>query len=191
MSTWRLLILLLAAALLSAWIYRAVRPTAHPGEVRAGHVPGAYARDLVSRRYDRTGRLVQVLEARRLTRYADDGRTWLEAPRLRLLAGTGPHWTAAADRALVSPDGARILLRDRVRIQRLPGAGRPPGLFTTSSLLVFPRRNEAETDRPVRWQTPDLTVTAVGMRAWLDRDELELLSRVHARLAPRRREEAG
>ena len=188
MSHWRPTGLLLLAALLSWWAYHTVRTG--PGETaeRGGHVPEAYATALETRRYDRDGRLMQTLTARRMTRFADDGTTELVAPELDLFPAEGPRWKATAARAFLSADGERIDLRERVRIQRLPGRGTPPGLLTTRRLLVFPEREEAETDEKITWRTPDLSVTAVGMRARLDTSEVDLLSQVRARLAPSRDE---
>ncbi len=184
MSPWRLTGLLLLAALLSWWVYRAVQTGPEKTAERTGHVPEAYATALETRRYDRDGRLMQTLTAKRMTRFADDGVTELESPALALFPVEGPRWKATAARAYLSADGERIDLRERVRIHRLPGRGTPPGLLATRRLLVFPERDEAETDEKITWRTPDLTVTAVGMRARLDTSEVDLLSQVRARLAP-------
>ena len=185
------LVLLLAAALLSVWIYQAVRGPG-PGLGKAdGEAPEAYATAVQARRYDATGRLIQQLTARRMIRHGKAAHTELLAPEFFLYPLEGPRWKARAERAFLAEDGRRIDLRERVRIRRLPDHRTPPGLFLTRRLLIFPDRDEAETDARVTWQTPDLSVTAVGMRARLDTSEVDLLSQVHARLAPPRKKEDG
>lgn len=64
-----------------------------------------------------------------------------------------------------------------MRVERTDTQGRPT-ILTTSRLSVFPEREYAETQQPVKIEAANGVTTAVGMKAYLDDSRMHLLSSV-------------
>ena len=138
-----------------------------------------YAEGLEVEAHDERGRLRYRLQAARAEGRAD-GRSRLEAPRLELHTRRGDVWRVRAGRARAAE--GRVVLERAVRARRVAG-GRPLAI-DTERLVAYPERDYAETDLPVRLAAPRMETEAVGLRAWLARERLELLSRVRSRYGP-------
>lgn len=119
-----------------------------------------------------------------LKHFTDDDTTELEAPRLTVFQADQPPWEIDAERAWLSADGSLILLTGRVLIER---AGETPATrIITSDLPVQPRQDYAETDEPVRVETDNDWLDAVGMQAWLrPPSRVKFLSAVKGFYVPR------
>jgi len=163
----------------------ALREAGTPPPPEAGPAGAAaprdwYAEDLRTRIHDERGRLRYRLEAARAEGWAD-GRSRMESPRLELHTRSGEVWKVRADAALAEGEG-RLVLERRVRARRVAG-GRPLRI-ETERLVAYPERDYAETDLPVRLTAPRMETEAVGLRAWLARERLELLNHVRSRHEP-------
>ncbi|RMD79219.1 MAG: LPS export ABC transporter periplasmic protein LptC, partial [Gammaproteobacteria bacterium] len=98
-------------------------------------------------------------------------------PRLELLRPQGPPWVLEAPRGRVLEEGRLVWLEGGVRLsRRRPGRG--PLVLSTVRLRVRPYQGLAETEEPVRIRDPWGELRAVGLRAELNRDRLELLREV-------------
>ena len=72
-------------------------------------------------------------------------------------------------------------------MDRTTTSGKLPVTVTTRDVLVHRADRYAETAAPVRAVTPDGEFRAVGARAWLDQERLELLSEVRGSYEPPKR----
>lgn len=126
------------------------------------------------------------LVATSLKHFTDDDTTALEAPRLTVFQADQPPWEIDAERAWSSADGSLILLTGRVLIERAGAGDTPATRIITSDLRVQPRQDYAETDEPVRVETGNDWLDAVGMQAWLrPPSRLKFLSAVEGFYVPR------
>lgn len=101
------------------------------------------------------------------------------APYIVLHRGSetaAPPWYVQADKGQSTENSEIISLEDNVRAWQ-KGETTAPEL-TTSKLVLKPETQYAETDKPVMINAPDSKTQAIGMRADLNRDRIELLSNV-------------
>ena len=70
----------------------------------------------------------------------------------------------------------KLILSDNVKIHEPPGPKNNDTWITTSWLAVYPKQNYAETDQPITFIEPDLTVNSIGMRLYFKEKRIELLN---------------
>ncbi len=138
----------------------------------------------VNRHYDDEGQLsseftasesryFQVNPKKRTARdYAD-----LTKPSLTLHSTSAPPWYITADTGKAKNNGELIQLWGDVHIWQIDAQGQKQEL-TTPYLVVKPKDQYAETDKPVMITSPGNQTQAVGMKAFLEDDTIKLLSNV-------------
>lgn len=121
-----------------------------------------------------------AIEAPRLAQLPNNLGTRIEQPVLDWYQPDGQtrEWRLQAEQGWISADQQSVRLEGEVTIVRTTDSGQPPITITTRDVLVRPGERYAETAAPTRAVTPDGEFRAVGVRAWLDQERLELLSEV-------------
>lgn len=171
-------------ALLSyAWLQRIAALDGATGAAKT-RLPD-YWMDGVSRTLiDANGEVEAVLNAIRMTHYPDDDSTELEQPRLALYNGDDSPWLVNAESGWVSGDGTVVRLDGAVEIFRLDGKGERRYEVLTANVRLLPRERYAETEEPAVITGPATQTHAVGLRANLSRNRLQLLNRVRTVYEP-------
>lgn len=105
-------------------------------------------------------------------------------PDLNLYRGTEYPWHVQSVRAEVSPGGEQVELIDSVRIARTDAKNRNT-IITSSRMTVFPQKEYAQTDQPVRIDGAGGVTTATGMKAYLKDSRMDLLSKVRGQYESR------
>lgn len=95
-------------------------------------------------------------------------------------------WRLTADWGHSNAGADRIRLWDNVRAWQETDDGLTE--LTTPELFIEPARQFAETDKAVKMRSPEGRHQAVGMRADLEKDYIELLSEVRGTYEPQNRE---
>ena len=177
-------LIIAVAALASWWLYHQVAQDRAHSDGSLRQDPDAFAEDIDLSSLDADGRLANRLWAKRMLHYPHDDSTALEAPYLELYRPDEPPWEVRARSGRISSGGVEILLEGDVDVRRAGTAALRPAHFTTEKLRVFPERDYAETDAPVTYRSTGLVVRSLGMRAHLDRGQVELPARVRATHQP-------
>ena len=124
-------------------------------------------------KFDSTGKLVETLWAQRLDHYPERGESVLAEPVLDAQSKDGNVWKiTAATGTLIGDD--EIHLQNNVVIVDHTQTLR----FESEHLDYFSNKQEAETDVAVKLQRLADVTTAVGMRAYLNSNRVELLRNV-------------
>ncbi len=89
-------------------------------------------------------------------------------------------WLIRAEYGWIAPDNELIRLGDGVSITRPASSGKMPVAISTRNLLIRPEQEIVETADPVRMTTPNGVAEAVGLKADLKKEHLELLAKVRA-----------
>ncbi|HHW78577.1 MAG TPA: LPS export ABC transporter periplasmic protein LptC [Xanthomonadaceae bacterium] len=97
------------------------------------------------------------------------------------------EWRLRADQGWIAADQQSLRLEGGVVMTRTAESGKPPVEIVTRDVLIRPAERYAETAAPARAVTPGGELRAVGVRAWLDREQLELLSEVRGYYEPSKR----
>lgn len=108
----------------------------------------------------------------------------LTTPHLMVYKPDGSVWIIDAKHAFVKQPNIgtfdEITLKNNVIIHRPAMGTITPITLKTETLLYQPSKEYAESDQLVTLIKPDLTVSGIGMRAFLDKDSVELLHNVKA-----------
>ncbi|SDS86052.1 lipopolysaccharide export system protein LptC [Halopseudomonas xinjiangensis] len=124
------------------------------------------------------GTVSYELTTERATHLASDESTLLEEPYLVFFRKGEPQpWELRARHGQADAGGDRVRLTEEVELQqKLPD--RALTQLTTSLLDVYPQRDYAETDQPVRIEAANGVTTAVGMQVQFNDGTMTLLSNV-------------
>lgn len=139
-----------------------------------------------SRRYDASGQLSSVFVAEETHYYQINPKRQtardyadITKPELTLHSAGSPPWTVIADTGKASDNGNLIQLWDNVHLWQTDAQGQKSELVTPY-LVVKPEQQYAETDKPVMITSPGNVTHAVGMKAYLQTDTIQLLSQVRS-----------
>ncbi len=186
---WRGVLSLAGLALLAGlsyalwrWMEAELRP---PGPV-ASQEPILIVERFRAVRLNVAGRRESVIEAPRLAQLPDKQGTRIEQPTLDwyLPDGQTRNWRLQAERGYVAADQQSVQLEGEVTIVRTVESGQAPLTIITRDVRVRPAERYAETSAPTRAVTPNGEFRAVGVRAFLDQERLELLSEVRGTHEP-------
>jgi len=127
-----------------------------------------------------------VIEAPQLSNFPDKLGTQIEWPVLDWyqLDGLTREWRLQAEQGWVAADQQIVRLKGAVTMIRLATSGKPPMTVTTHDVLIRTRERYVETAAPAQAITPGSELRAIGVRAWLDQERLELLSEVRGTYEP-------
>jgi lipopolysaccharide export system protein LptC len=154
--------------------------------------PNAYMLDVETREYNPDGSLSYHLQASRVEHHQQDPRTagardytLIEQPLMAFFGDTPSDqpWQLSARRGRSEVQGTLITLDQAVRAWK-ETAGDQLLELTTERLVVKPGEQYAETDKAVNMRSPQGVTDAVGMRALMNQDRIELLSEVKGRYEP-------
>ncbi|HYN77770.1 MAG TPA: LPS export ABC transporter periplasmic protein LptC [Lamprocystis sp. (in: g-proteobacteria)] len=156
-----------------------------PARPRA-RAPNHVVSDLNAIETNPDGRLKQRLVAAQLRQFVGEDRSELDAPRLTIFdTAGGPPWRAASVNGLLLANGAEVHLIDDVRIDRAGTDQARSMRLTTTELTIWPKREYAQGDQPVRIESDRDWLTASGVRLWYARPaRAEYPGRVHISIAP-------
>lgn len=173
-----MLLLLAVALLLGRGLLDRVttpRPTA---STAAADQPDYTMTTLHTRRYGADGKLARDLAAEELVHYPDARGSLLTRPLLTSLAAEGEPWLIRADEGRSPPGEQEVFLRGHVHIDRAAGPGNEELHLATTALRVVPEQNYADTGEPVAITSLGMRSTGVGLNAWLDKEQLQLMNDV-------------
>ena len=127
-----------------------------------------------------------VLIAPRLWQLPGQGGIRIEQPVLDWYQPDGQtrEWRLQAEQGWIAADYQILRLEGAVVMDRTAASGKPPVTIKTRDVQIYRANRYAETAAPVLAITPDGEFRAVGARAWLDQERLELLSEVRGSYAP-------
>ena len=174
------LVLMLALALLTFYLERAVREEEPHAPLRR-HDPDYMVSNFLTTTYNRDGVAEAVMSATRMVHYPDDDSTELLAPRMVQTKPAEPRITLSAERGALSRDGDEVFLYDNVVLVREADAARPQARMSTSFLHILRDRALVRTDREVLFEEEGRSLRGRGMEYHNDTRELFLRDDVHAR----------
>ncbi|HSB96450.1 MAG TPA: LPS export ABC transporter periplasmic protein LptC [Spongiibacteraceae bacterium] len=134
-----------------------------------------YAEQVHGVKFDETGKIVQTLRAISMNHYVQSNKTLLTTPIIESTSKQNQIWdTTAVEGTLLGDDEiilhGKVSIRDRERTMQLQ----------TEIVHYFPNRSEALTDVAVVLRKLNDTTRAIGMRADLNRNRVELLHQVES-----------
>ncbi len=135
-----------------------------------------FAEQVHGLKFNEAGKLVETLWALRLNHYPERGESILAEPVLEAQGNDDRVWKiTAASGTLIGDDEIRlqndVVIVDRTQTLR----------FESERLDYFSTKQKATTDAAVKLQRAADVTTAIGMRAYLNTNRIELLRDVDSR----------
>lgn len=179
-----LILLALATAAGASWYFnRPPEPTATPA--RSSDIPrGYFLKDATLFGTDESGSVIYEIRAGRAEEMPDSNELSLERVEVRYTPETDVHWQLSATSGQAPADGTSLLLEGEVELESEPVEGRDSTVIRTQRLELDPNRYLASSTDPVIVSVGDGTLDAVGLRAYLKDDRLELESEIHGNFPP-------
>lgn len=178
----RLSLLLIAATASGALVWR-LGETPRPRLAAPVIAPGFYMLDAELIATDDDGRTLYRVTAQSATQRLADGEVDLDEVALVYNPRLQVPWQVSATTGQMPPGGKLLRLLGEVVAVTQDSDG-VPATIRTDYLEVDPETYVAFTERPVDIEYDGARVTAIGMRAFLKEDRLQLLSDVHGTFIP-------
>ena len=173
-------LLALIAAVSSLWVWQMRRDDGPPvliGPPRSDYL--LYDFELLA--LDEGGKESFMASGPRLTRHPNLGTLDIESPKFSSPDASGDVWTSSAKRAWVNKEGSELRMMGAAEVRGPSAENIDPTMLRSESLTVFPRENRVVSEAAVTVTEPGSILTAIGLRANLDTQQVELLSdvRIH------------
>lgn len=166
------------------WLLDQTPETEEPAPPRERR-PDYVVSDFTAVETDAQGRPSRQLAARQMRQYVDEDLAELDQPHLSLYQLDGPPWQAESVHGLLLSGGEEVRLSDSVRVQRAASRNDRQVRLDTSELTVWPERQYARGDQPVRIESERDWLTAAGLQLWYAEPmRAELPGRAHLYIAP-------
>lgn len=131
--------------------------------------------------FGETGKRTQLATADRVRYFSEEDIAYLNNPRLTSFAEEGDEiWRTRADFGQFREKFDTVDLRENVEISNDSGEM----TLSTQQLVLTQSTNTVETEKPVLFENLNNKTSAIGMRAWLDQEKIELLADVRTVYEP-------
>ena len=174
-----LLIILLAIA--SGWIFESLEKSPILKQEIFRHDPDYFLENFVATMMDKKGSPAYQVKASFLEHFPDNDNMKLQQPIFSFYENDVKAWIAQANEALIVQKGAKIFLSDNVILQQLTTIDKIPMQLTAKQLTIEPEQRYASTESEVKLTKGNSQIQAVGMRADMNKNRIEFLSRTRSR----------
>ena len=154
------------------------KPTATSADVPKA---STYMLNTDTRQFDEQGQLSYRLTSDRSEHFTATQHFILEKPRITSFQGDARPWTLESDSGVVEKKQGSTLLTGNVVGHHFRNDGATITL-ETPSLLFYPEKQYAESDKTVTISIPGANTSGVGLKADLKSGQYELLSKVKGTL---------
>jgi lipopolysaccharide export system protein LptC len=191
--SWSPVLLLGALAALTYWLDAQVQPAAARFDGSTRHDPDLFLVNFRAVNYDVNGKPLEALTAKRGDHFPDDETSELTAPTIRITQAGKPAFTVTADRGKISGDREHAYFTGHVEANReaddpATTTGRDaagPLSLSTEYLHVIPKKERAETDRPVTIREPRGIIQGTGLELDNKAKTLKIKSQVSGSFDPK------
>ena len=130
--------------------------------------------------FDETGELTHHLFTPKMQHTPQNNRHALQSPRIVIKQPNEPDWKIESNHADAIHGGKKITFLGNVIVHQ----DEKGNTLNTEELTYYTSKKLATSSLPVRFKQPGSTVHSTGMRAYLDRKYIQLLSQSHATFEP-------
>ncbi len=172
------LFLLLVGAALSTWLVIQTRLSLQSTSTNSPNNPDQFMNGAILNRMDITGKLQDQFSAEHLVHYIKNNATYFTHPNLLVFKQNQPPWHITADYGHAVHGDDVIDVDQNVRIEQAASSARAHTVITTTALTIYPVKKLATTNQLVTAIQPGAKITAIGLRADMLHNTIDLLSQV-------------
>ncbi|EKD73685.1 MAG: hypothetical protein ACD_45C00217G0001 [uncultured bacterium] len=146
--------------------------------------PDAYMENIVATITNKQGIPALKIESPKMIHFANDDTTYIMRPRVTIYRQSPQPWYINSDYAKATHGIGQIVFSNNVMIHHPFDVANPNTTMTTTSLTVFPNKQQATTSEAITITQPDTVVHAIGMFANLNDGTVKLLSQAKGDYVP-------
>lgn len=128
--------------------------------------------------FDEQGKPSHQLETIQLIHYPQEDKNLLANPHIILSSKDQTPWHIQAKQGISTQKMEILTLKGDVILQQAAGANNTARTIHTEELLYYPKKQFATTQHPILLEQPGLKVNATGINAYMEQQQVELLSNV-------------
>lgn len=140
--------------------------------------------ELNLQQFSSTGKLANSLQSPLVRHVPKNNTHWIKTPRIAIVQDGQGQWEIHAQQATALYGGAKIIFKDSVRIHQHKGKHNEETTFRTEAITYFPKTKHAITSEEIVLEQPGNQVQAKGMKADLEKKNVQLLSQTRGTYAP-------
>ena len=148
--------------------------------VKSPGTPDAILKNISARTYRLDGSLQSRFEATQLTHFSTKNHSLFNQPDVWLYQNNQSPWHIRANEGAAWGGAKLIELKNKVRLTQAPSQSKPGNQIKTTQLNYLLHYQFAYTLAPIDFSQTGLAVNAIGMRAYLKQDRVQLLSKAKA-----------
>lgn len=150
----------------------------------AATLPDAYMEDVVATIMNKQGKMTMKIETPKVIHYGNYDVAQFTTPHLTIYRKSPQPWYVTSLHAKTMHGFDKIDFWDDVVIHHSADENSPATLIKTTSLIVHPNEQTAETDKPITLIQPNLTVDGTGMFANMNTGYVKLLKQARGEYVP-------
>ena len=175
------LLLIILLAIVSGWVFESIEISPILTKEKLRHDPDYFLKNFTATTIDNKGNPAYQIKAQHLEHYPDDDSMKLQKPLFSFYKNNIKTWTAQANEALITQNNEKIYLTGQVILKKVsPDKNIAPMLLTAGQLTIEPEKNLAYTKTKINLQKGDNTIQATGMRADMNKNRIEFLSKTRS-----------
>jgi len=169
---------------LAVWATFSLYSSKTNSSTQGSATPDAFMEDVVAVILDKQGKPKMKIVSPKMVYYSKDDSTHLEAPQLTIYRKSPKPWYVSAKEAIATEGTEHVHFKNDVMIQRAADRNNPATVIKTTTLLVHPNTQIAETNDPITLIQPNITVNGIGMYADMNNGDIKLLSDARGEYVP-------
>lgn len=173
-----ILLLIILLAIVSGWVFESIEKNPILTKEKVRHDPDYFLKNFTATTMDEKGQPAYQVKAKHLEHYPDDDSMKLQYPLFSFYENNIKTWTAQANEGLVVQNGEKIHLSGSVILNQIKNSTKDsaPIILTAEQLTIEPKRDIAHTKSKIKLSQGQNTISAIGMRADMNRSRIEFFS---------------
>jgi lipopolysaccharide export system protein LptC len=155
-----------------------------PNAVKTSSLPDAIMEDVTALILDKQGKPSMKVITPQLIHYTENDTTHFSTPQLVLYRKSPQPWYISAKFAKATEGIENVHFQEDVTVHHAADQRNPATLIKTTTLMVRPNKQTAETPEFITLVQPNMTVKAIGMYADMSTGEIKLLSQARGEYEP-------
>ncbi|MBA2652759.1 MAG: LPS export ABC transporter periplasmic protein LptC [Tatlockia sp.] len=178
------LVSVLIALACSRFYFASLKPVERLNDSVLSKTADMVVSNLVVRRFDEKGKLVNFLQAPEMQHVPDNNTFYFSSPRMSLNQTDQPAWEISSKKAKALNGGEKITFINDVVIHQDKNTKGQESTIKTELLHYFSKTRIAMTKAAVSFEQPGSIVHSKGMKAYLDEKRVQL-NHAHATFEPK------
>lgn len=166
--------ILLGSFVLSGWlIHNSLKSAVASNE---STTPDTFMTEVYFTQFNKQGQWQNSFYSPHVSHYQHKNYSHLTEPRMTSQGDDHYQWRISAQTGISEDNGAKIYLKDQVKITRINQATQKETLLTTTAMTAYPKRRYLTTDQPVTITEPGGIINSTGLTADLNTGDISLLA---------------